>query len=30
MNRGRVTIQWKFTRKQARGKFGYAITRSRY
>jgi transposase len=30
MNRGRVTIQWKFTRKQARRKFGYAITRSRY
>ena len=30
MNHGRVTIQWKFTRKQARRKFGYAITRSRY
>jgi transposase len=30
MNRDRVTIQWKFTRKQARRKFGYVITRSRY
>jgi transposase len=30
MNRDRVTIQWKFTRKQARCKFGYVITRSRY
>jgi transposase len=30
MNRDRVTIQWKFTRKQARRKLGYAITRSRY
>jgi hypothetical protein len=30
MNRDRVTIQWSFTRKQARKKFGYKITRSRY
>jgi transposase len=29
-NRDRVTIQWSFTRKQARHKFGYKITRSRY
>ena len=30
MNRDRVTIHWKFTRKQARYKLGYTITRSRY
>src|SRR6202011_5563724 len=30
MNRDRVPIQWNFTRKQARRKFGYTITRSRY
>lgn len=30
VNRNRVTIQWKFTRKHARRKFGYTITRSRY
>src|SRR6266403_2371266 len=30
VNRDRVTIQWSFTRKQARKKFGYKITRSRY
>ena len=30
MNRDRVTIQWSFTRKQARKKFAYKITRSRY
>ncbi len=30
VNRDRVTIQWNFTRKQARQKFGYKITRSRY
>ena len=30
VNRNRVTIQWSFTRKQARKKFGYTITRSRY
>jgi hypothetical protein len=30
MNRDRVTIQWSFTRKQARKKFGYKNTRSRY
>jgi transposase len=29
-NRDRVTIQWSFTRKQARHKFGYKIIRSRY
>lgn len=29
MDRDRVTIQWKFNRKQARRKFAYAITRSR-
>ena len=29
MNRDRVTIQWRFTRKQARKKFAYKITRSR-
>jgi hypothetical protein len=29
-NRDRVMIQWSFTRKQARKKFGYKITRSRY
>jgi transposase len=29
-NRNRVTIQWAFTRKKARHKFGYKITRSRY
>ncbi len=30
MNRDRVTIQWSFTRKQARKKLGYKNTRSRY
>jgi hypothetical protein len=30
MNRDRIMIQWSFTRKQARQKFGYRITRSRY
>src|SRR6202049_1433364 len=30
VNRDRVTIAWKFTRKKARLKFGYKITRSRY
>jgi hypothetical protein len=30
VNRNRVMIQWSFTRKQARQKFGYKITRSRY
>lgn len=30
MNRDRVPIQWKFTRKKARHTFGYAITRSRH
>ena len=30
VNRDRVPIQWNFTRKQARRKFGYTITRSRY
>jgi hypothetical protein len=30
VNRDRVTIQWTFTRKQARHKFGYKTTRSRY
>jgi transposase len=30
VNRDPVTIQWNFTRKQARKKFGYTITRSRY
>ncbi len=30
MNRDRVTIQWRFTRKQARHKLCYTITRSRY
>jgi transposase len=29
-NRHRVIIQWAFTRKKARQKFGYTITRSRY
>jgi hypothetical protein len=29
-NRDRVMIQWNFTRKKARQKFGYTITRSRY
>jgi len=29
-DRDRVTIQWSFTRRQARKKFGYKITRSRY
>jgi transposase len=29
-NRDRVPIQWAFTRKKARHKFGYKITRSRY
>ena len=30
VNRDRVMIQWSFTRKQAREKFGYKVTRSRY
>jgi transposase len=30
VNRDRVMIQWSFTRKHARQKFGYKITRSRY
>ncbi len=30
VNRDRVMIQWNFTRKKARQKFGYKITRSRY
>src|SRR6266404_3903779 len=30
MNRDRVTIQWSFTRKQARKKLGHKNTRSRY
>jgi hypothetical protein len=30
VNRDRVMIQWSFTRKKARQKFGYKITRSRY
>src|SRR6266567_6192218 len=30
MNRHRVPIQWKFTRKKARTTFDYTITRSRY
>jgi transposase len=30
MNRDRVTIEWKFTRKQARHKFRYIITRSKH
>jgi hypothetical protein len=30
VNRDRVMIQWNFTRKKARQKFGYTITRSRY
>jgi transposase len=30
VNRDRVMIQWSFTRKKARQKFGYTITRSRY
>jgi len=30
MNRDRITIQWKFTRKQARNKLGYRIKRSQY
>jgi len=30
VNRDQVMIQWKFTRKKARLKFGYKITRSRY
>ena len=29
-NRDRITIQWKFTRKQARRKLHYSFTRSRY
>jgi hypothetical protein len=29
-NRRRTTIQWKFTRKQARLKLNYSITRSQY
>jgi hypothetical protein len=30
VNRDRITIRWKFTRKQARRKLNYTITRSRY
>jgi hypothetical protein len=30
MNRDRVTIQWKFTRKRARHKFRYIIKRSKH
>jgi len=30
MNRDRVTIQWKFPRKQARHKFRYIIKRSKH
>jgi hypothetical protein len=30
VNRDQVTIQWAFTRKKARHKFGYKITRSQY
>jgi len=30
VNRDQVPIQWNFTRHQARNKFGYTITRSRY
>jgi transposase len=30
MNRHRVPIRWKFTRKKARPTFGYTITRLRY
>ena len=30
MNRDRVTIQWKFTRKQARHNFCYIIKRSKH
>lgn len=30
MNRDRVTIQWKFTPKQARHKFSYVIKRSKH
>jgi hypothetical protein len=30
VNCDRVMIQWNFTRKKARQKFGYKITRSRY
>jgi transposase len=30
VNRDQVKIQWSFTRKQARKKFGYKIMRSRY
>jgi hypothetical protein len=30
VNRDRVAIEWKFTRKQARKKLGYTIMRSRY
>jgi len=30
VNHDRVTIQWSFTRQQARKKFGYTFTRSRY
>jgi transposase len=29
-NRNRITIEWKFTRKQARRKLRYTITRSQY
>jgi hypothetical protein len=30
MNRYRVTLQWKFTRKQARHKLRYIIKRSKH
>jgi len=30
VNRDQVMIQWTFTRKKARQKFAYTITRSRY
>jgi hypothetical protein len=30
VNRDRAMIQWNFSRKKARQKFGYKITRSRY
>jgi hypothetical protein len=29
-NRNRITIDWKFTRKQARHKLRYTFTRSQY
>jgi hypothetical protein len=30
VNRGHITIRWKFTRKQARREMNYSFTRSRY